>query len=578
MRILQKEGSSSNAPTDTMDFNNDFDLRACMHGLQMITDLIHYSPDNLWASTALYPPVVGEKSGPQKQDPGFSPKDTNFQIVGGPPSAPRFLSSACMYLLQCHHSMSDSEDKKLALDIRKASIALIQRLLQSSRAGEIFDLDLETSLFRLLLNAIRDSHTSLQLSLIELLTIVIKAPRGQSGESFDKRHRRLGSDSSNANTAQPSLSLKRPRHGSDSLSLTLPPALLQCFVLAITTSSAYPILDLWVQFIDECLQIFGGDPFQVSMTLVDTFTKSILSVFSQVQSIFSGQTPLSHTMEPASSLQSLLNGLERILARAHERLVQYESDATSIKVPEPQGFFGNMVSGVMSTDPGAAKSATTNTRLTVLLCFKDAMKTCYTIWSWSASTQSKSYPSSSASTNYIAMRLRYRIRRLLEHLFAVEALECIETLVSLYYGVSDLNQMHGQAVLTLLHVLDGSRPRNTVPTIFNSIYSRTNPAALDPSSMSSMTSDLSERQLSRFLVKYVSSLEDDAMDEIWSDCTTFLKDVLANPMPQRQILPTLLDFTAIISTKISRTNFGEPKKMRRDLGVSASIADESSLK
>ena len=561
-----------------MDFNNDFDLGACMHGLQMITDLIHCSPDNLWASTALYPPVVREKSGLQKQDPRFSPKDTNFQIVGGPSSAPRFLFSACMYLLQCHNSMSESEDKKLALDIRKASIALIQRLLQSSRAGEIFDLDLETSLFRLLLNAIRDSHTSLQLSLIELLTIVIRARRAQSGESFDKRHRRLGSESGNANTAQSSLPFKRPRHGSDFLSLTLPPALLQCFVLAITTSSAYPILDLWVQFIDECLQIFGGDPFQVSMTLVDTFTKSILSVFSQVQSIFSGQTPLSHTMEPASSLQSLLSGLERVLARAHERLVQYESDATSIKIPEPQGFFGNMVSGVMSTDPGAAKSATTNTRLTVLLCFKDAMKTCYTVWSWSASTQSKSHPSSSASTNYIAMRLRYRIRRLLEHLFAVEALECIETLVSLYYGVSDLNQMHGQAVLTLLHVLDGSRPRNTVPTIFNSIYSRTNPAALNPSSMSSMTSDLSERQLSQFLVKYVSSLEDDAMDEIWSDCTTFLKDVLANPMPQRQILPTLLDFTAIISTKISRTNFGEPKKMRRDLGVSASITDGSSLK
>lgn len=569
MEILRKEESSTDALVDAVRLNGDFDLMACMHNLQLISDLIHYSPANVWSSNALYPSLTDSKSKQEKQARRLIPDKTTVPTISAPLSAPRFLSSTCMYLLQCHLPVPEDDEDKLALDVRQAAIALIQQLLKSSKAEDLVDLDLETSVLGLLSDAICNSQTSVQLPLIQLLTLVMKAPPSQASESFDKAHRRMTTGSNTVNAARTSLSLKRSRDRSSSAPLTVPPALLECFILALTTPSAYPLLDHWVQFIDECLESYGGDTFQISMTLVDTFVKSILSVFSQVQSIFSGEIPLFQTMEPASCLQSLLNGLERILARAHERLALYESDTALVKAPEPQGFFGNMVSGVMSTDPVGTKTATTNTRLTVLLCFKDAIRTCYTVWSWAASTQSKFPPASSASTNYISVRLRYRVRKLLEHLFAAEALECIETLVSLHFGALDPNQRHGQAVLTLLHVLDGSRPRNTVPAIFNSIYSRTNPAALDPSRMSSMTSELTERQLSQFLVRYVHSLEDDAMDEIWSDCTTFLRDVLANPMPQRQILPILLDFTATIGIKISRTNFGEPRKMRRDLGVSS---------
>jgi hypothetical protein len=58
------------------------------------------------------------------------------------------------------------------------------------------------------------------------------------------------------------------------------------------------------------------------------------------------------------------------------------------------------------------------------------------------------------------------------------------------------------------------------------------------------------------------------MDEIWQDCMLFLRDVLANPLPHRQILPTLLEFTAVIGQKVDNTNFGEQRKMRRELAVS----------
>jgi hypothetical protein len=120
----------------------------------------------------------------------------------------------------------------------------------------------------------------------------------------------------------------------------------------------------------------------------------------------------------------------------------------------------------------------------------------------------------------------------------------------------------------LLNVLNGSKPKHTIPAIFNAVYSRTNPNALDPNRMSTLTSDIADTDLVAFLVEYTKSLEDDAMDEIWSDCIVFLRDVLTNPLPHRQILPALLEFTAVIGQKVDNTNFGEQRKMRKELAVS----------
>ena len=143
----------------------------------------------------------------------------------------------------------------------------------------------------------------------------------------------------------------------------------------------------------------------------------------------------------------------------------------------------------------------------------------------------------------------------------------METLVVLWANASQ-NDVQSTAITGLLNVLNGSRPKHTIPAIFNAVYSRTDPGALDAHRVSSLTSDLSDADLVTFLVEYTQSLEDDAMDEIWQDCTVFLRDVLANPLPHRQILPSLLEFTAVIGGKVDNTNFGEQKRTRRDLAVS----------
>ncbi|ELQ37921.1 hypothetical protein OOU_Y34scaffold00567g68 [Pyricularia oryzae Y34] len=266
---------------------------------------------------------------------------------------------------------------------------------------------------------------------------------------------------------------------------------------------------------------------------------------------------------PETTLISLLNALEQVLAKGHDRLMAEEARVSLVKGPEqPQGFFVN----IFSSDTPQSRSATANDRLTVLLAFQDAVRMCFRIWSWGQGPDVGTQDlASTASFNYTSLRMRNRARRLLEHLFTAEPLQCMETVVEIWRGSPGAPQQQAD-VFNLLPALDSSRPKHTIPALFNAIYSRTNPSALDSSRKSTLTVELQDYDVVIFLVEYARSLEDDAMEEIWQDCIVFLKELLGNPFPHRQTLPSLLEFAAILGEKVDNTSFGEQKKMRRELG------------
>lgn len=407
-----------------------------------------------------------------------------------------------------------------------------------------------------------------------------------------------------------------------------PPALLKCILAGLNAPSSRPVLDSWVGFLTECLPLFGNTIFQVLIPLVGTLCRQIGDTFYSLQRLFrvgatgntTGTEESREGAGPETTLISLLNGLEQVLARGHDRLLVEEARVQATRGPDqPQGFFGNMVSGVFASDTatgtaagaagagaggvgggagagGQTRSATANDRLTVLLAFQDAVRMCFTIWSWgrgdvaastgsntaaassatASGTAGKQDPSSAASWNYTSLRMRNRARRLLEHLFAAETLECLETVIGIWRAALDTdssaNNNTAAEVFNLLPALDGSRPKHTIPALFNALYSRTNPGVLDPSRRSTLTISLADTDLVIFLVDYTRSLEDDSMDEIWQDCMAFLRDILGNPFPHRQTLPSLLEFAGVLGEKVDNTNFGEQRKMRRDLAVSYSLS------
>lgn len=480
----------------------------------------------------------------------------------------------CLRALSRDTTLSDPEIRDKMSRLHHTALLLIRQFLLGPTSKALIPLQLENAFIGRLLSYLDRRDIYVQVALLDALYAALKLQSARTSPGLGDNHRRASSLETIANLSRLSLSTDRTEKEQASPGPpSLPSQLLDCLTAGLSSQSSRPILDSWVLFLDRCLPLYQDTLFQILIPLVECLCANIRAVFDNLRSQFkpSGAEPVG---DPEPALMLLLNGLEQTLARAHERLVTEEAKAVTSKSPEqPQGFFGNMVSGVFTPEISRSRTESANRRLTVLLCFKDTVRLCYDIWSWggNGSDGGNQDPASVSSFNYTSIRLRNRARRTIEHLFAAEALECLETLIEIWRkSTATSTGSQSVSVFDLLHALDGSRPKHTIPAVFNAIYTRTNPVALEPTRKSTLTSTLSDTELAAFLTLYARSVEDDAMDEIWNDCMTFLRDVLANPFPHRQTLTRLLEFTAILGEKVDNTIFGEQRRIRRDLAVSTS--------
>ena len=542
-----KEIEENESEAIMKDDRDDVEVRTYL--LQKICDFIQHSPESIWSALSnpsrLSNPKGGETS-------------TTLDIV----------IRICAELIQPHANHSVEEASIIFRNSQIASTVLQQILLGPS-APLVLQKELEVSLIDQLLLSVQQGQTSQQVCLIEVISTML-ATRFSNTSSQGTDHL-PPAEVANTLTVNPNATSSDSIRANWLVMQSIASKLMQCLKLGLTTRSCWPVLDSWSAFLGQCLPLYGDNVFQELIPLVESLCKVLAEVFDDIISIFeTKRVERSDLLEPSMAL--LLNVLEQSLAIGHSRLVNDELMSPPPKAPEvPQGFFGTMVSGVFTSDASRAKTMTANNRLTVLLCFKDAVRICFSIWSWGdvkRDTLSINH-STLASFNYMTLRLRNRTRHIFEHLFAAEALECLETLVEFWCNSrTQEDPKHPVAVFNLLHVLDGSGPKTMIPAIFNAMYSRTSPGALDPSQKSTLTSTLTDVDLSIFLVAYTKSLEDDVMAEIWADCIAFLRDVLANPLPHRQTLPKLIEFTSIIGQKVDNTTFGEQRRLRRELSVS----------
>lgn len=542
-----------------------------LYYLQTTSNLVQYSKNNIWSSLTnkiaiSNLAVQGEtRSTEEAKEPGDHETSLTAQV---------YFSRVCLDIFRMQKQEQGLFTPQSSAVCRAAAL-LLQQLLVGLSSAFIAEDDLETLVIETLSMSVKHHDALLQIHLMDLVLVALRVRMGKKESISVPRHRRTLSRETVRVIGRQSLSIEKNEKDQAGQALPPPSTLLDCLMLGLSSPNTHSVLEHWVLFLNDCLLFYPDNGSQVLMPLVDGFIKALESVFKDMQVSFDE----SHTgpiavAEPINTVITLLNGLEQALASAHDQLTHTDPGVHSAKSPDPvQGFFGNMVSGVFAPDPQKPRPMTANSRLTVLLCFKDAVRLGLKIWSWGDNRIE--YPSriltTSASFNHTSLRLKNRTRRILEHLFAAEALECLETLIELWYKAEpEGGTAQPATVFNLLHALDGSRPRSTIPAIFNAMYSRTNPNALDPERKSTLTTDLSDIGLAGFLIAYTRSLEDDAMDEIWADCMTFLRDVLANPLPHRQTLPKLLEFTAILGEKVNNTNFGEQRRMRRDLGVGLS--------
>ncbi|KAI9167035.1 Protein dopey [Paramyrothecium foliicola] len=548
-------GSGNALPEEAILFSEEDDLDLCLYYLRTLHHILRHSGGVSWAILASKHLLISANE---------------LQIsVGGEEdemTLQEFFVRICMRCITADFPPTASKNLvERASQLYRFALTTLHQFLLSQYASPLSAFHLEDILLGRLLRSINGPDPYIQILLLDVVYDCLRlrdTPPVELPTSPGLEKKGFGSD--NVHTSRQSLTLSDTRPAVASP----PPQLLKCLQAGLSSPNSRPVLENWVAFFTECLPFYSDSVFQVLIPLVETLCKQVGLTFSNLRSTFAGKSRLmtEDAAIPESTLIHLLNGLEQVLARAHDQLLLEEARAQLAKGPDqPQSLFGSMVSGVFQADAPHSRSATANDRLTVHLAFQDAVRICFKIWSWGQGDEAMQQdPTSLASFGYTSLRMRNRARRLLEHLFTAETLECLETIIEAWKKAKGTTER--AVVFKFLSSLDASRPRHTIPALFNAIYSRANPTALDPSRKSTMTISLTDSDLVVFLVEYARSLDDDAMDEIWQDCMTFLKDLLSNPFPHRHTLPSLLEFAAILGEKVDNTNFGEQRRMRRELG------------
>ncbi|KAI1607962.1 Dopey, N-terminal-domain-containing protein [Exophiala viscosa] len=338
-----------------------------------------------------------------------------------------------------------------------------------------------------------------------------------------------------------------------------PTELMTILISGISAATVDATLEKWITLLCNIIPLYSTQQLFANMLkLTACFCQRIKSYFETLQRLcekpttaveFDGVNAALLSKNPERSINNLLAGLEYILARAHTHLADH--------IPGTE-------QPIASTAELSQSRSVANNRLTVVLCMQDTIKLCGDIWAWRIQKRPANAIIDNKSFAYLSSRLRTRTRRILEHLADAEPQECLETLMGMWVTAAS-GEYDQDVTLNLMQSLDGARPKFMMPATFNAIYNRTNPSALDQSQKSSLSVDVTAFELMSFLIAYTRALEDDLLEEIWTDCTAFLREVLANPMPHRQILLKLLQFVAVVCQKMENTNFGEVSKMRREL-------------
>jgi hypothetical protein len=466
------------------------------------------------------------------------------------------LANFCSQLLFSSIHRSDLLNRHL--------IDILGYLLSSPLASSLRKLQLETTLISCVSICITGESTALQGELLRLLSLALKLRTSKAPGGSANKPRLRGSISSKT-----PIILNSPSTTSlvgQALPSGPPTELLQCLLSGFAANSTRHYLDHWITFLGSTLPLLTDVIFTYLIPLVECFCLQLSKAYDELISLSRKSNP-SGIIAPDSAIIHLLEGLEMILDRAYESLVQENAqDAVQKPTDAASGFLSNVTSGVFKLDGPTNKTSKANNRLTVILALHDAIRVILKMWIWASRPvdHQDSDPLSVATITYNALKVRNKTRHLLEQIYTVEPLESLEVIAT--HWCRSPSDSVAVSTIDLLHVMQVSQPKAVVPTILDALYSRTNPASLTPARMSSQTVELSASEVAIFLSAYLRSTEDDATDEIWTDCISFLRDVLANPLPYRQALPHLLSVLLLLAEKLDNTNYGEQRKMRRELG------------
>ncbi|KAF7191529.1 Protein dopey [Pseudocercospora fuligena] len=463
----------------------------------------------------------------------------------------------CMRLL--------SSEEHSSVQLYKRAISIMGLLLTSSAVTELQSMNLDAQLLDNLMTCIKGEMYIFQGDMLNLIHHALKLRLASAAAQDTKEHSQLVAPvTKRPSIAPPPRADSRPAVKESIVGP--PPQLFTCLRAGFASPKARGCLDKWLAFLADILPAFADAIFSNLLPLVETFLGELTKCHDSLIAL-STSTDSNGIAAPENVIMSLLEGLEMVLDRAYDCLMQETASEPAPKEVEPRaGFLSNVTSGVFKSEGPPSRTTTANSRLTVILAFHDSIRLTLRMWLWAsdASDTSGLDQRCLATTAYNALKVRNKTRHLLQQLFSLEPLESLEVIISHWCAAP--MEKEASSALSLLHVMQVSTPKSIVPAVLDALCTRTNPSVISQDRHSSLTLDIEPSKVAAFFSSYLNSIEDDAMDEVWPDCIAFLRDVLANPLPYRQVLPHLLSTILLLAEKLNNTNFGEQRKMRKDLG------------
>lgn len=333
--------------------------------------------------------------------------------------------------------------------------------------------------------------------------------------------------------------------------------LVNCLRSGFPSNSDLYVVESWTNLLSDSVPLFGGVILQILLPLVESLTSQISEKFKTIKNSYSKDNENIKNPIALSVLFSYMKALEKLLTVSHKQLSTNDTRGTVGKSSNESGFFGSVMSGVFTVESPLARSTAANNRLTVLLSFQDTIHKCFYIWNWVEENSKISTKSTADSQMYHSARLKFWTRKIMESLYKMETLETLEMCIEV--------GRTSPYIFKVLHSLDGSKPKSTIPHIFNSLISRVNPSSVDLKERSTLTTELTDYDIAKFLVDYLRSLENDAVEDIWHESISFLKEIQNNISLYKHLMPEIFQFISVLAVKVNTLSFGEQRRTRREL-------------
>lgn len=337
------------------------------------------------------------------------------------------------------------------------------------------------------------------------------------------------------------------------------PILVRFIVNGIEKTQTVVLLEQWISLMTRSLYLFNESVFSV-LTYLNTSLISKIETYFEKVVIHNNFRELT---DIEKSISALISGLEDLLSISHSYLLtsklRHAPDNNGNS--GDSGFFGNVIQGVFQIESPTIRTSEQNKLYAILLAFHDAIRVGFNIWDWcdkKPKPKDTSIIMADKSMSFLANKLKFRAKKLLESLMDLEKQEVIEKLI-------ELDTRDGSTLIKLLNVLDGGRSQITLPHILNSILARSYPLLVEDSKKSYLDVAISDKELTRFLVEYFQSIDNDTISDVWQFTLQFFRGVLAHANSFKSLIPDLLRVISSLSVKLNHSKFNKDKRHRKEL-------------